>query len=204
MQLTDNAGATDEHRSLNYLAMRYPAIYAKAVEQFGLDFRLQGVEVRQSSLSGTRKIVDVIFAQSEYRLYGQILCTCRCHGGVLGDKIVTILRPLKREQHSYASKPTRFDMNISKFTAEASVYTSKARYQSVTHTANNGDVRPAFHDIATERPTSSGYHFFPAPPDRSFAHRCLPVANCRCQTFTDFETGIDARLCYCLPGTLCF
>jgi hypothetical protein len=28
MQLTDNAGATDEHRALNYLAMRYPAIYA--------------------------------------------------------------------------------------------------------------------------------------------------------------------------------
>src|SRR5450432_3908387 len=25
MQLTDNAGATDEHRALNYLAMRYPA-----------------------------------------------------------------------------------------------------------------------------------------------------------------------------------
>ena len=34
MQMTDNAGATDEHRALNYLAMRYPAIYAKAAEQF--------------------------------------------------------------------------------------------------------------------------------------------------------------------------
>jgi hypothetical protein len=30
MQLTDNAGANDEHRALNYMAMRYPAIYAKA------------------------------------------------------------------------------------------------------------------------------------------------------------------------------
>ena len=30
MQMTDNAGATDEHRALNYLAMRYPAIYARA------------------------------------------------------------------------------------------------------------------------------------------------------------------------------
>jgi hypothetical protein len=30
MQMTDNAGATDEHRALNYLAVRYPAIYAKA------------------------------------------------------------------------------------------------------------------------------------------------------------------------------
>jgi hypothetical protein len=47
---------------LNYLAMRYPAIYGKAAEQFRLDFSLTGVEVRQSSLSSTRKIVDVIFA----------------------------------------------------------------------------------------------------------------------------------------------
>ena len=27
MQMTDNAGATDDHRALNYLAVRYPAIY---------------------------------------------------------------------------------------------------------------------------------------------------------------------------------
>ena len=62
MQLTDNAGATDEHRALNYLAMRYPAIYAKAAEEFALDFSLTGVEVRPLPLSSTRKIVDVIFA----------------------------------------------------------------------------------------------------------------------------------------------
>ncbi|MDX2212911.1 MAG: hypothetical protein SFY66_06450 [Oculatellaceae cyanobacterium bins.114] len=62
MQLTDNAGATDEHRALNYLAMRYPVIYAKAAERFALDFSLTGVEVRLSPLSSTRKIVDVIFA----------------------------------------------------------------------------------------------------------------------------------------------
>ncbi len=62
MQLTDNAGATDEHRVLNYLAMRYPAIYFKAAEQFGLDFSLTRVEARPSALSGTRKIYDVIFS----------------------------------------------------------------------------------------------------------------------------------------------
>lgn len=62
MQLTDNAGATDEHRAVNYLAMRYPAIYAKAAEQFGGDFSLSGVEVRPSPLSSTRNIVDVVFA----------------------------------------------------------------------------------------------------------------------------------------------
>ena len=62
MQLTDNAGATDEHRVLNYLAMRYPAIYAKAAEEFARDFSLTGVEVGPSRLSSTRKIVDVIFS----------------------------------------------------------------------------------------------------------------------------------------------
>ena len=62
MRLTDNAGATDEHRALNYLAMRYPAIYDKAAEEFGRDFSLTGVEVRPSPLSSTRNITDVIFA----------------------------------------------------------------------------------------------------------------------------------------------
>ena len=62
MQVTDNAGATDEHRALNYLAMRYPAIYAKAAEEFGQACSLTGVEVRPSPLSSTRNIVDVIFS----------------------------------------------------------------------------------------------------------------------------------------------
>jgi hypothetical protein len=62
MQVTDNAGGTDDHRALNYLAMRYPAIYAKAAEQYGRDFSLTGVEVRPSPLSGIRNIVDVVFA----------------------------------------------------------------------------------------------------------------------------------------------
>jgi hypothetical protein len=62
MQVTDNAGSTDEHRALNYLAMRYPAIYAKAAEEFGRSASLTAVEVRQSPLSGTRNVVDVIFA----------------------------------------------------------------------------------------------------------------------------------------------
>jgi PatG Domain len=62
LQVTDNAGSTDEHRALNYLAMRYPAIYAKAAEEFGRSASLTGVDVRQSPLSGTRNVVDVIFA----------------------------------------------------------------------------------------------------------------------------------------------
>ena len=62
MQVTDNAGATDEHRALNYLAMRYPAIYTKAAEAFAQSASLTGVEVRPSPLSSSRTIVDIIFA----------------------------------------------------------------------------------------------------------------------------------------------
>jgi hypothetical protein len=65
IQLTDNAGATDEHRALNYLAMRYPAIYAKAAEGFGQDSSLTSVDVRPSLLSGARKLLDVIFAYTK-------------------------------------------------------------------------------------------------------------------------------------------
>ena len=61
LQMTDNAGE-GHYRALNYLAMRYSAIYAKAAEEFARDFSLTGVEVRPSPLSSTRSIVDVIFA----------------------------------------------------------------------------------------------------------------------------------------------
>jgi hypothetical protein len=62
VQLADNAGATDEHRALNYLALRYPAIYATAAERHAQNASLMAVEVRPSRLSGVRRIVDVIFS----------------------------------------------------------------------------------------------------------------------------------------------
>jgi hypothetical protein len=62
MQMTDNAGATDDNRALNYLAGRYPRIYEAVAEAFGRNESLSAVEVRPSPLSGTRKVVDVIFA----------------------------------------------------------------------------------------------------------------------------------------------
>jgi len=62
MQLADNAGATDEHRALNYLVLRYPAIYSLAAESYDKNSSLSAVEVRPSSLSAIRKIVDVVFA----------------------------------------------------------------------------------------------------------------------------------------------
>jgi hypothetical protein len=62
MQLTDNVGATDDHRALNYLAMRYPTIYTTVGDAYARNASLNGVEVRPSRLSGTRKIADVIFS----------------------------------------------------------------------------------------------------------------------------------------------
>ena len=62
MQMTDNAGATDENRALNYLAVRYPTIYARAAEAFAGQLGLTSVEVQPSPLSGTRNIVEVIFS----------------------------------------------------------------------------------------------------------------------------------------------
>lgn len=62
MQMADNAGATDDHRALNYLAVRYPAIYATAAEAFGRNASLTAVEVLPSRLSGARKIVEVVFS----------------------------------------------------------------------------------------------------------------------------------------------
>jgi hypothetical protein len=62
MQMADNTGATDEHRALNYLAVRYPAVYAHTTEMHNRNFSLTAVEVRPSRLSGARKIVDVILS----------------------------------------------------------------------------------------------------------------------------------------------
>jgi hypothetical protein len=62
LQMTDNSGATNEHRALNYLAVRYPAVYARAADYFALNCSLTSVSVRTSSLSGARNMLDVIFA----------------------------------------------------------------------------------------------------------------------------------------------
>jgi len=62
IQIADNAGATDADRAVNYCALRYPPIYAKAAESFAANSSLTGLEVRTSPLSGSRKIVEVIFS----------------------------------------------------------------------------------------------------------------------------------------------
>jgi hypothetical protein len=62
IQIADNAGATDEHRALNYLAVRYDEIYHRTQLLQDENYSFTAVEVRPSRLSGARKIVDVIFS----------------------------------------------------------------------------------------------------------------------------------------------
>ena len=62
VQIADNAGATDEHRAMNYLAVRYDEIYNRTQLMENENFTLAGIEVRPSRLSGARKVLDVIFS----------------------------------------------------------------------------------------------------------------------------------------------
>lgn len=62
LQFADNAGASDEHRALNYLAVRYPNIYAKTAEAHAAGSSLAAIETRSSRLSGARNILDVILS----------------------------------------------------------------------------------------------------------------------------------------------
>ena len=62
MQLADNAGATDEHRALNYLVVRYNRIYDAVARAHAQNESLSAVEVQHSRLSGSRKVLDVIFS----------------------------------------------------------------------------------------------------------------------------------------------
>lgn len=61
-QIADNAGATDEERALNYLAVRYEQVYHVAVEMHGKDYGLLAFETRPSRLTGSRNIIDTIFS----------------------------------------------------------------------------------------------------------------------------------------------
>ncbi|USX24702.1 hypothetical protein NHH73_19030 [Oxalobacteraceae bacterium OTU3CINTB1] len=60
LQLADNAGTSDEHRAINYLAVRYPQLYNQTILAHQNNLSLTAVESRQSRLNGMRRIVDVI------------------------------------------------------------------------------------------------------------------------------------------------
>lgn len=58
---TDNVGAADRDRALNYLALRDPGVYGRTADSFARGLSLTAVEVRPWRLSTARKIVEVIF-----------------------------------------------------------------------------------------------------------------------------------------------
>jgi hypothetical protein len=61
-QMADNTGELDEHRALNYLAVRYPRIYDHTAERNASDYSLTAIDVIPSRLSGIRKLVDVVLS----------------------------------------------------------------------------------------------------------------------------------------------
>lgn len=62
MLQSDNAGASDCDRALTYLAVRSGSLYSLAAEQFARNASFTGIDCLPSPLSGTRKIVDVVFS----------------------------------------------------------------------------------------------------------------------------------------------
>jgi hypothetical protein len=80
LQMTDNAGATDDHRALNYLAMRYHGIYAKAAEEFARDFSLTGGGSAPFALERHAEDcgLHLLLHQPQYRFYREVLCASGC------------------------------------------------------------------------------------------------------------------------------
>ena len=96
MQLTDNAGATDDHRALNYLAMRYPAIYTTVAEAYARNAsvdRCGSASIRVKRHTQDRRGHFHVY-QSQHRFYGEVFCSLRCDRGVSvpRDQAVTIFR----------------------------------------------------------------------------------------------------------------
>jgi hypothetical protein len=70
LKVADNAGNSDEHRALNYVATRFPAVYNLCAERFGSGFALTAIETAPSRLSGTRRLVNItiVFTHRETQL----------------------------------------------------------------------------------------------------------------------------------------
>src|SRR4029453_1915328 len=77
MLMADNAGAADDHRALNYLAVRYPAIYHTAAEMYARNASLSALATRPAAVAGTRKIIDIIFSYTDRTTSGAEKPFCR-------------------------------------------------------------------------------------------------------------------------------
>jgi hypothetical protein len=211
MQVTDNAGATDEHRALNYLAVRYPPIYAKAAEEFGRDYSLTGVEVRPSPLSSTRNIVDVIFSYTNRNTdFTEKFC----------------VRVDVTEEFPYLV--TKLSPYYDGFTAEASIYRSSQSYATLpssTPTTSRASVLPSlwvvcdrgWETCATGSTLEGTLGLFSAfglgdagevaggssgVPGQPCYDACVNDARLRCEDFYPHRSA-ELRRCYSLVAADC-
>lgn len=67
LQMTGNAGTSDEHRALNYLAVRYPTLYSVVAEAFAANATLSAVDVRRAAVGGPRTVLEVILSFTDRR-----------------------------------------------------------------------------------------------------------------------------------------
>ncbi|MFL6334571.1 MAG: hypothetical protein ACJ754_14760 [Pyrinomonadaceae bacterium] len=67
VKLTDNSGESDEHRAINYVTFKSLDIYVLETQLEADNFQLTSVTATPSSLSGARKIVNVIFTYTNTR-----------------------------------------------------------------------------------------------------------------------------------------
>ena len=103
MQMADNAGATDEHRALNYLTVRYPAIYAITAERHAQNASLTAVEVPpvapQRGAQHCR--CHLLLYPSPDGRHREVFRPRGCDRGVPvpGHPTVTLLRPVNQTSH---------------------------------------------------------------------------------------------------------
>ena len=97
-QLADNAGATDEHRALNYLTVRYPQIYAMITEMHERNVSFHrcaggAVLVDRSAFDRRR---DLQFPRPNHGRGGEALRARRRHRAapIPGQQVESLLRPI--------------------------------------------------------------------------------------------------------------
>jgi hypothetical protein len=59
--MLDNVGEADEHRAVNYLALRYPAVYNLVGSRLRLNQTLKGIAASPTAGVRNRRVVDVVF-----------------------------------------------------------------------------------------------------------------------------------------------
>jgi len=181
MQMTDNAGASDEHRALNYLTVRYPAIYAAVAQAQGPNCSLTAIDVRPSALSGVRNIVEVIFSFTD-RATGvvekQFLRVDVTEEFPFSrHQTLAILRPLSLR---YLSSREDKSMMMPGFSAETSLYRSSLAYYQFAVTVDSGPqmVQPAQDSCTCTSPNCT----WQCPlPDPCAGLRGCALARCECR-----------------------